>query len=157
MQHSHILTPHTDKNSEEKFFPRLHSFCVGLPDSPDLAAAAKVAAFLGTIHHSYTYTIQEVSVAALPSSTVKHFTVQYIIVKPIYLTAVASTLNAPLFAPLTSTLSHLTPHTFFLPLQGIDAIRDVIYHLETFDTTTIRASTPMFLMSRKIKVSHARE
>jgi asparagine synthase (glutamine-hydrolysing) len=88
-----IIKRNKDNTDEEKFFPRLHSFCVGLPDSPDLAAAAKVAASLGTIHHSYTYTIQE----------------------------------------------------------GIDAIRDVIYHLETFDTTTIRASTPMFLMSRKIK------
>jgi asparagine synthetase B (glutamine-hydrolysing) len=36
--------------------------------------------------------------------------------------------------------------------EGIDAIGDVIYHIETFDVTTIRASTPMFLMSRKIKV-----
>ena len=35
--------------------------------------------------------------------------------------------------------------------EGLDAIRDVIYHLETFDVTTIRASTPMFLLSRKIK------
>ncbi len=35
--------------------------------------------------------------------------------------------------------------------DGIDAIRDVVYHVETFDVTTIRASTPMFLMSRKIK------
>jgi hypothetical protein len=35
--------------------------------------------------------------------------------------------------------------------EGIDAISDVIYHIETFDVTTIRASTPMFLMSRKIK------
>jgi asparagine synthase (glutamine-hydrolysing) len=34
---------------------------------------------------------------------------------------------------------------------GIDAIEDVIYHTETYDVTTIRASTPMFLMSRKIK------
>src|SRR6266540_48882 len=35
--------------------------------------------------------------------------------------------------------------------DGIDAIEDVIYHTETYDVTTIRASTPMFLMSRKIK------
>ena len=35
--------------------------------------------------------------------------------------------------------------------DGIDAIEDVIYHIETYDVTTIRASTPMFLMSRKIK------
>lgn len=74
-------------------FPQLHSFCVGLEGSPDILAAQKVADFLGTVHHSYTYTIQE----------------------------------------------------------GLDAIREVIYHLETFDTTTVRASTPMFLMSRKIK------
>lgn len=35
--------------------------------------------------------------------------------------------------------------------DGIDAIEDVIYHIETYDVTTIRASIPMFLMSRKIK------
>ncbi len=35
--------------------------------------------------------------------------------------------------------------------EGIDAIRDVIYHLETYDITTIRASTPMYLMARAIK------
>ena len=41
----------------------------------------------------------------------------------------------------------------FLGLRqdGIDAIEDVIYHVETYDVTTIRASTPMFLMARKIK------
>lgn len=37
------------------------------------------------------------------------------------------------------------------PQEGIDAISDVIQHIETYDVTTIRASTPMFLMSRKIK------
>jgi len=72
---------------------KLHSFTIGLEGSPDLTAAKEVADFLGTIHHSYTYTIQE----------------------------------------------------------GIDAVKEVIYHLETYDVTTIRASTPMFLMSRKIK------
>ena len=35
--------------------------------------------------------------------------------------------------------------------EGLDAIRDVIYHLETYDITTVRASTPMFLMARMIK------
>ena len=35
--------------------------------------------------------------------------------------------------------------------EGLDALSDVIYHLESFDVTTIRASTPMFLLSRKIK------
>ncbi|PRD57190.1 asparagine synthase B [Sphingobacterium gobiense] len=35
--------------------------------------------------------------------------------------------------------------------EGLDAIRDVIYHLETYDVTTIRASTPMYLLSRVIK------
>ncbi|CAN1201094.1 Asparagine synthetase [glutamine-hydrolyzing] [Linum perenne] len=43
-------------------------------------------------------------------------------------------------------------HEFHFTVQdGIDAIEDVIYHIETYDVTTIRASTPMFLMSRKIK------
>ncbi|EFK57874.1 asparagine synthase B [Sphingobacterium spiritivorum] len=35
--------------------------------------------------------------------------------------------------------------------EGLDAIRDVIYHLETYDVTTIRASTPMYLLARVIK------
>jgi len=35
--------------------------------------------------------------------------------------------------------------------EGLDAIRDVIYHLETYDVTTVRASTPMYLMARIIK------
>ena len=39
----------------------------------------------------------------------------------------------------------------FTVQEGMDAIRDVIYHLETYDVTTIRASTPMYLMSRVIK------
>ncbi|CAN6470388.1 unnamed protein product [Victoria cruziana] len=43
-------------------------------------------------------------------------------------------------------------HEFHFTVQdGIDAIEDVIYHTETYDVTTIRASTPMFLMARKIK------
>jgi asparagine synthase (glutamine-hydrolysing) len=74
-------------------FPKLHSFTVGLEGSPDLLAAKKVADYLGTIHHAYTYTLQE----------------------------------------------------------GADAVREVIRTLETYDVTTIRASTPMYLMSRKIK------
>ncbi|BFZ61830.1 asparagine synthetase [Saitoella coloradoensis] len=41
-------------------------------------------------------------------------------------------------------------HTFTVE-EGIDALQDVIYHLETYDVTTIRASTPMYLLSRKIK------
>lgn len=83
----------TDESTHTTWFPRMHSFCVGLEGSPDINAAAGVAKFLGTVHHSYTYTLQE----------------------------------------------------------GLDAISEVIYHLETFDVTTIRASTPMFLMSRRIK------
>ncbi len=39
----------------------------------------------------------------------------------------------------------------FTVQEGLDAIRDVIYHIETYDITTIRASTPMYLMARKIK------
>ena len=74
-------------------WPQLHSFSIGLPNSPDLLAARKAAAFLGTLHHEYTFTVQE----------------------------------------------------------GLDAIPEVIYHLETYDVTTVRASTPMYLLSRKIK------
>ena len=39
----------------------------------------------------------------------------------------------------------------FTVQEGLDAIKDVIYHLETYDVTTIRASTPMYLMARVIK------
>ena len=74
-------------------WPRLHSFAIGLPESPDLIAARKAADFLDTVHHEYTFTLQE----------------------------------------------------------GLDAIPEVIYHLETYDVTTVRASTPMYLLSRKIK------
>ena len=43
-------------------------------------------------------------------------------------------------------------HDFTFTIQdGLEALSDVIYHLETYDVTTIRASTPMFLLSRKIK------
>jgi len=90
---SRLIKRNNSETDHYSWFPRLHSFCIGLTNSPDLKAAQTVANFLGTVHHSYTYTIQE----------------------------------------------------------GLDAIREVIYHLETYDTTTIRAATPMFLMSRKIK------
>ncbi len=80
-------------DKDTAWWPQLHSFATGLENSPDLAAAQKVADHLGTIHHEIKFTIQE----------------------------------------------------------GIDAIRDVIYHLETYDITTIRASTPMYLMARAIK------
>jgi asparagine synthase (glutamine-hydrolysing) len=39
----------------------------------------------------------------------------------------------------------------FTVQEGLDAIRDVIYHLETYDVTTVRASTPMYLLARVIK------
>jgi asparagine synthase (glutamine-hydrolysing) len=77
----------------EAWWPRLHSFAVGLEGSPDLAAARKVADHIGAVHHEIHFTIEE----------------------------------------------------------GLDAIRDVIYHLETYDVTTVRASTPMYLMARVIK------
>ena len=80
-------------NTEEAWWPRLHSFAIGLEGSPDLAASRKVADHIGSIHHEITYTVQE----------------------------------------------------------GLDAIRDVIYHIETYDVTTVRASTPMYLLARYIK------
>ncbi|GAB7086120.1 asparagine synthase B [Marinifilum fragile] len=39
----------------------------------------------------------------------------------------------------------------FTVQEGLDAVRDVIYHLETYDVTTVRASTPMYMMARVIK------
>ena len=78
---------------QEAWWPQLHSFAVGLVGSPDLAAARKVAAHIGTVHHEINFTIE----------------------------------------------------------QGMDAISDVIYHLETYDVTTVRASTPMYILARAIK------
>lgn len=40
---------------------------------------------------------------------------------------------------------------YFTIEEGLDAIRDVIYHIETYDVTTVRASTPMYLLARVIK------
>jgi asparagine synthase (glutamine-hydrolysing) len=57
-----------------------------------------------------------------------------------------------LFARKVANHLQTIHHEFhFTVEEGIDAIRDVINHLETYDVTTIRASTPMFLLSRKIK------
>ncbi len=78
---------------KDAWWPQLHTFSIGLEGSPDLAAAKKVADFIGSVHHSFKFTIQE----------------------------------------------------------GLDSISDVIYHLETYDVTTIRAATPMYLMARKIR------
>ena len=77
----------------DAWWPQLHSFAVGLKGAPDLAAAKKVADYIGTVHHEINYTIEE----------------------------------------------------------GLDAIRDVIYYIETYDVTTVRASTPMYLLARVIK------
>ena len=82
-----------DKGHSVAWWPRLHSFAVGLKGAPDLAKARVVADHIGTVHHEINYTIQE----------------------------------------------------------GLDAIRDVIYYIETYDVTTVRASTPMYLMARVIK------
>ena len=82
-----------EDDQAEAWWPRLHSFAIGLEGSPDLAAAKIAAEALGTVHHGFTYTFEE----------------------------------------------------------GLDALPDVIRHIETYDVTTIRASTPMFLLARRIK------
>ncbi len=82
-----------DNSMTKAYWPRLHSFAVGLKGAPDLAKAKLVADYIGTVHHEINYTIQE----------------------------------------------------------GLDAIRDVIYFIETYDVTTVRASTPMYLLARVIK------
>lgn len=78
---------------EAAWWPRLHSFAVGLRGAPDLLKARLVADHIGTVHHEINYTIQE----------------------------------------------------------GLDALSDVVYFTETYDVTTIRASTPMYLLARVIK------
>ncbi len=56
--------------------------------------------------------------------------------------------NARVVAEHLGTIHHEMKYTI---QEGLDAMRDVIYHVETYDVTTIRASTPMFLMARKIR------
>eukprot|EP00882_Tetradesmus_deserticola_P028700 GHRQ01031975.1.p1 GENE.GHRQ01031975.1~~GHRQ01031975.1.p1 ORF type:complete len:321 (+),score=120.29 GHRQ01031975.1:138-1100(+) len=46
------------KSSDSVWGNKLHSFCVGLPGSPDLKAGREVAEFLGTDHHEFTFTVQ---------------------------------------------------------------------------------------------------
>ena len=82
-----------DDGKSKAWWPRLHSFAVGLKGAPDLEKVRLVAEHIGTVHHEINYTIQE----------------------------------------------------------GLDAIRDVIYFIETYDVTTVRASTPMYLLARVIK------
>lgn len=82
-----------DGGQTDAWWPRLHSFAVGLKGAPDLEKARLVAEHIGTVHHEINYTIQE----------------------------------------------------------GLDALRDVIYFTETYDVTTVRASTPMYLLARVIK------
>lgn len=55
---------------------------------------------------------------------------------------------AQLVADHIGTIHHSVHYTV---QEGLDAIRDVIYHLETYDMTTVRASTPMYLLARVIK------
>jgi len=80
-------------DEHDAWWPRLHSFAVGLKGAPDLAKAREVAEYIGTVHHEVNYTVQE----------------------------------------------------------GLDAIRDVIYYIESYDVTTVRASTPMYLLARVIR------
>ncbi|NVO19152.1 MAG: asparagine synthase B [Bacteroidetes bacterium] len=62
--------------------------------------------------------------------------------------------GSPDLAAARSVAHHIgsVHHEIHFTIQeGLDAIRDVIYHLETYDVTTVRASTPMYLMARVIK------
>ena len=81
-------------NKSDAWWPRLHSFAVGLKGAPDLLKAREVAQHIGTVHHEINYTVQE----------------------------------------------------------GLDALRDVIYFIETYDVTTVRASTPMYLLADRKSV-----
>ena len=56
--------------------------------------------------------------------------------------------KARLVADHIGTVHHEINYTI---QEGLDAIRDVIYYIETYDVTTVRASTPMYLLARVIK------
>jgi asparagine synthase (glutamine-hydrolysing) len=62
--------------------------------------------------------------------------------------------GAPDLGPAKKVADHIGAihhEIHFTVQEGLDALSDVIYHLETFDITSIRASTPMYLMMRKIR------
>ena len=62
--------------------------------------------------------------------------------------------GAPDLAKAREVADHIgtVHHEIHYTLQeGLDALRDVIYHIETYDVTTVRASTPMYLLARVIK------
>jgi asparagine synthase (glutamine-hydrolysing) len=62
--------------------------------------------------------------------------------------------GAPDLGPAQQVADHIGAihhEIHFTVQEGLDALSDVIYHLETFDITTIRAATPMYLMMRKIR------
>lgn len=62
--------------------------------------------------------------------------------------------DGPDLGPARAVAEHIgsVHHEFHFSIQeGLDALRDVIYHLETFDVTTVRAATPMYLMARRIR------
>jgi asparagine synthase (glutamine-hydrolysing) len=64
--------------------------------------------------------------------------------------------GSPDLAAAKEVAAHLgtVHHSYvFTPQEGIDALSDVIYHLESFDVTSIRASTPMYLMARRIRAT----
>jgi asparagine synthase (glutamine-hydrolysing) len=82
-----------DEGKSGAWWPRLHTFAIGLDHSPDLPKAAEVAEHIGSVHHEFRFTVEE----------------------------------------------------------ALDAVPDVIHHLETYDVTTIRAATPMYLMARRIR------
>ncbi len=56
--------------------------------------------------------------------------------------------KAKMVADHIGTVHHEINYTI---QEGLDALRDVIYHIETYDVTTVRASTPMYLLARVIK------
>ncbi len=62
--------------------------------------------------------------------------------------------GAPDLAAAREAAAHIgtVHHEFHFTVQeGLDAVRDVIRHIESYDVTTVRASTPMYLMARRIK------
>ena len=78
-----------------KGYPMLHTFSIGLHDSPDIGHAREVANYIGSVHHEVIFTIEE----------------------------------------------------------GLNCIPAVIRAIETYDTTTVRASVPMWLLAREVKRS----
>ncbi|KAK4366742.1 hypothetical protein RND71_014622 [Anisodus tanguticus] len=134
-----------DTEAGRQWGSQLHTFCVGLKD---LQSNSKMEIFLIRYQMPFRKMNLTFRICRFPFDVVVNSDVT--LVYPGF----PSLDGSPDLKAAREVADYLGTrhHEFHFTVQeGIDALEEVIYHVETYDVTTIRASTPMFLMSRKIK------